>query len=135
MNLSEHEAFSGVPHLTREDAASILKAVSKYDSQVRLALERGDVAAAINKAFSSQWSNLSKAVSGGLQFIVAADNGAAYAELWSSGRGADANWYAVTGAGIHQVDDIKKGMPVREAFDRFLAATVAKADCKPCGQK
>lgn len=135
MELHEHEAFTGITHVEPRTAASLVKSLAKYDTTIRAALQRGDVAAAVSKAFTSRWSGISKAVQGGLQFIIAADNGASYAELWSGGNPKDANWYAVTGAGIHEVTDIKKGMPLNEAFDRFVAATVGKAECLPCSKR
>lgn len=134
MKLSEHPAFSGVSHLDAVSAANVVKALSDLDPDIRGALSRGDVASAVAKAFSSRWPTINKAVSGGFQFILAADNGANYAELWSSGNPQEANWYAVTGADIHEVSDIRKGEPFSSAFEKFMIATVRKADCKPCAK-
>lgn len=131
MRLHEHIALQDL-HLSPVTAAVALSTLAETDNVIRLALERGDAAAAVSKAFSSRWPTIHKAVNGGLNFVIAADNGASYAELWTRGTGAEANWYAVTGAGIHEVTDIKKGMPFGEAFDRFLASTIKKADCAPC---
>lgn len=69
----------------------------------------------------SRWPGLAKAVAGGFQHAVSVDNGAVYAELWSKGE----NWYAVSGAGVHQIDGVKKGMDARDAVPLFLKAVFA----------
>lgn len=133
--LHEHPAFQGLP-VSPISAAQAVRTLARYDPVIRAALRRGDVPSAVSKAFTSRWANISKAVTGGFSHVISADSGAYYAELWSSGKGPDANWYAVTGAGIHEVDTIRKGEGFGTVFPKFLDSTVAKSEgCKPCAER
>lgn len=129
-----HPAIQSTGTLSKAGAAYVLHQVARATpgGRVSKALAVGDVVTAYGSAFTPRWSRIGKAVRGGIQHVVSADNGAYYAELWSSGVGKDANWYAVTGAGIHEVEGITKGMPLSEALSRFLASTVSKGGCEPC---
>lgn len=90
----------------------------------------GVTPALIGKIFSTRWAGLSKSVEGGIAHFISADNGAYYAELWSSGE----NWYGVTGAkedkqqgGIWEIPGITRGMDARDAVPLFLKAMKEEA--------
>jgi hypothetical protein len=128
-----HPAIQRTATLSKAGAAYVMREVAKAtpNGTINKALASRDIVAAYGSAFTPRWGNIGKAVRGGIQHVVSADSGAYYAELWSSGVGKDANWYAVTGAGIHEVEGIKKGMPLSDALRIFLASTVTKG-CEPC---
>lgn len=139
-------SFPEVPGFSKSESAAAVCGACRYskgyDERV------GPTPAAIAKARTTQWPNLSKSVMGGLQHMVSVDNAAGYAELWFQGG----SWYAVTDAklsrafdsgatksGIYEVAGITKGMRAGEATTRFLEATfgplrLAKSGGCGCGR-
>lgn len=129
-----HPAIQSTSTLTKAGAAYVMRQVARAtpSGRVSKALAAGDVVAAYGSAFTPKWSRIGKAVRGGIQHVVSADNGGYTMELWSSGVGKDANWYAVTGAGIHEISEVKKGMPLAEVLDYFLAEVNKAQPCEGC---
>lgn len=122
----------------QETSAAVAKAL-EYSGQA------DDLAAAVRKARTTRWPDLSKAVEGGMEHIISVDNAAGYAELWHKGG----SWYAVTGAemsngvisksaegqrgGIYQIPKVTKGMEIGYAAARFASALFGPIPLKKGG--
>ena len=130
-----------IPGFTAKEAGEAFCTVCRYDKSFDGNITKD----LIQKTLTTRWPSISKSVLGGIQHIVAVDNGANYAELWAKGG----NWYAVTGAELAKGDTklqyfaisgVTKGMPLQEVAPRFVEAVfgplnLSKSAPCPCNQK
>lgn len=140
--LQSNQLSLSIPGFTNKETSEAFGLMADYLYKAD-DISANDLKALVTKTLTTNYSGLEKSVLGGIQHVIAVDNGSYNAELWYKGG----NWYAVTGAalqkatgvesGVHMIPGITKGMSITKAVPVFMETLfgdfqLKKGDEKPC---